>query len=374
MGTPADRAAEMIQKWFGSKVSVRVDMDDGMTNNFEIFATGKGPTYLVHSRMKKNHKLLHEEGPAHLEIVKAAIKAISGGKEPILPESREKKNSENGIKTKKQIEEEKNIAAEKKAQEQREQEERRKAEEAEKQAKEKEAQEKTDREEAERLEKKKKEEQALRLKKKKAAAEAAKKKKQKEEAAAIAAAAKAEMLRQQESEVAKAEAETEAAIEEPAAPEKAQTEAEAEVGAEASEIVAETAAAQMEADKESKPEAMSEVAEGAVLRNSSEAGRVSRLARSFTAQVFTNTSSPDIAGGGDAQSGEVLHSHFDDLNRQVLDQIPARKASPEQAPPALLFGFFGLNCCRNQIRSNREESDLESRSLLIFDDSKLVGA
>lgn len=80
----------MIKKWHGSKVNTRVDMDDGMTNNFEIFVQGKTKTYLVHSRMKKNHKLFHEESEEHLAIVKKAINDIAAGKEPTLPESRKK--------------------------------------------------------------------------------------------------------------------------------------------------------------------------------------------------------------------------------------------------------------------------------------------
>jgi len=90
LGNYAQVAADMIQKWHGSKVNVRVDMDDVMTNNFEIFVKGKNQTYLVHSRMKKNHKLFKEESPEHLALVKLAIKDIMSGKVPTLPESRKK--------------------------------------------------------------------------------------------------------------------------------------------------------------------------------------------------------------------------------------------------------------------------------------------
>jgi len=69
-----------------------------MTNNFEIFVKGKAQTYLVHSRMKKNHKLFKEETPEHLELVKKAIKDIMSGKEPTLPESRQKAEGK-GLKT-----------------------------------------------------------------------------------------------------------------------------------------------------------------------------------------------------------------------------------------------------------------------------------
>lgn len=97
MGNHAQVAADMIQKWHGSKVNVRIDMDDVMTNNFEIFVKGKNQTYLVHSRMQKNHKLFKEESQAHLELVKKAIKDIMNGKEPTLPESRQKTGK--GLKT-----------------------------------------------------------------------------------------------------------------------------------------------------------------------------------------------------------------------------------------------------------------------------------
>lgn len=59
-----------------------------MTNNFEIFVEGKTQTYLVHSRMKKNHKLFKEESEEHLAIVKKSIADILAGKEPTLAESR----------------------------------------------------------------------------------------------------------------------------------------------------------------------------------------------------------------------------------------------------------------------------------------------
>lgn len=94
MGNYAQVAADTISKWHGSKVSARVDMDDGMTNNFEIFAKGKNSTYLVHSRMKKNHKLFHEESEEHLAVLKKAILDIFYSKEPVLPESRKTNNSQ----------------------------------------------------------------------------------------------------------------------------------------------------------------------------------------------------------------------------------------------------------------------------------------
>merc|ERR1719262_1426566 len=65
-------------------------MDDGMTNNFEIYVQGKTKTYPVHSRMQKNHKLFHEESQEHLGLVKKAIQDIISGKEPVLPEGRKK--------------------------------------------------------------------------------------------------------------------------------------------------------------------------------------------------------------------------------------------------------------------------------------------
>jgi len=91
LGNHAQVAADMIKKWFGSKVNPWVDMDDGMTNNFEIFVKGKSETFLVHSRMKKNHKLFKEESPEHLNIVKKAIQDIISGREPTLPEGRQKR-------------------------------------------------------------------------------------------------------------------------------------------------------------------------------------------------------------------------------------------------------------------------------------------
>lgn len=109
----------MITKWFGSKVNAWVDMDDAMTNNFEVFVQGKTQTYLVHSRMKKNHKLFKEESPEHLAMVKKAIQDIIYGKEPELPaarrskkdEDREKKEAEEAAK-KKADEEAKKLAEE----------------------------------------------------------------------------------------------------------------------------------------------------------------------------------------------------------------------------------------------------------------------
>jgi len=94
----------MIQKWFGSKVSCNVDMDDGMTNNFEVFVKGKAKTYLVHSRMTKNHKLFHEESQEHLAIVKKAIQEIIYGKEPTLPEARQKGEQAPILETKRSME------------------------------------------------------------------------------------------------------------------------------------------------------------------------------------------------------------------------------------------------------------------------------
>jgi len=111
LGNHAQVAADTIQKWHGSKVSCHVDMDDQMTNNFEIFVQGKNQTYLVHSRMKKNHKLFKEESPEHLDLVKKAMLDIIMGKEPTLPESRKKKD-EPDKKSKAQMEEEAKAAAE----------------------------------------------------------------------------------------------------------------------------------------------------------------------------------------------------------------------------------------------------------------------
>lgn len=105
MGNHAQVAADLIKKWHGSKVSCHVDMDDAMTNNFEIFVQGKNQTYLVHSRMKKNHKLFKEESPEHMELLKQAILDIILGKEPVLPESKKKEDKqikaqiEDGVKT-----------------------------------------------------------------------------------------------------------------------------------------------------------------------------------------------------------------------------------------------------------------------------------
>jgi len=115
LGNHAQVAADMMTKWHGSKVDCRVEMDDHMTNNFEIFVQGKNQTYLVHSRMKKNHKLFKEESPEHLDLVKKAIHDIILGKEPTLPESR-KKEEKPDKKSKAQMEEEAKAAAEEKQQ------------------------------------------------------------------------------------------------------------------------------------------------------------------------------------------------------------------------------------------------------------------
>jgi len=95
LGNHAQVAADLIQKWHGSKVNVRIDMDDVMTNNFEIFVKGKAQTYLVHSRMKKNHKLFKEESPEHLELVKKAIKEWEGAHAPRKPKESRRQRFEN---------------------------------------------------------------------------------------------------------------------------------------------------------------------------------------------------------------------------------------------------------------------------------------
>lgn len=81
-----------------------------MTNNFEVTVTGKEQKYLVHSRMKKNHKLFVDETPEHMQIVKQSIQDIIKGKEPTLAESRKKAEK----KSQKDIEAERKVADEEK--------------------------------------------------------------------------------------------------------------------------------------------------------------------------------------------------------------------------------------------------------------------
>lgn len=81
----------MIESWYKGKYALAIDIDDGTTNNFEITVQGKDQTYLVHSKVKKNHKWFHEETEEHLDMVRKAIGDIIAGKEPNLPESRQKK-------------------------------------------------------------------------------------------------------------------------------------------------------------------------------------------------------------------------------------------------------------------------------------------
>lgn len=86
-----------------------------MTNNFEIFVQGaKGPNYLVHSRMKKNHKLFADESQDHLEIVKKSIQDIINGKEPVLADSRKKEESILKKKSKEEMAEQAKVAEEEK--------------------------------------------------------------------------------------------------------------------------------------------------------------------------------------------------------------------------------------------------------------------
>lgn len=354
-------------------MDVRVDMDDVMTNNFEIFVQGKDQTYLVHSRMKKNHKLFVDEDSAHMNMVKQSIKDIIGGKEPKLAESRKKQEKA----TKRSMEEIAAEAAEKEEEKakKKEEAEKRKAEMAKAREEEEEAKKKSEEEEKE---KKKKAEEAKKkaeaAKKKKKAAEAKAKAKAKEEKASpeTTESTTASLQSAEGSENSGENGESknalprvdEAAEEVQKAeekmdppPEQAAPEADASLVNQAVEAKMK-AYIPIEQDESSQATKIEKSAECSVERDDQKADQ---KVEALPVQELKVASDAGGDGTSDRRSAP-------DALLEVEEREAAREASRAKADGQTLASLFGFTCCRS---SKLEDSSGEVATIKPVDDDLL---
>jgi len=312
-----------------------------MTNNFEVFVQGKDRNYLVHSRMKKNHKLFVDETEEHMALVKKAIGDIISGKEPNLPESRKKEESVLGKKkTETKTTEQQKAEAEAAEAKKKEEADRIKAE-----------MDARDAEEAEKAAAKKKEQEAAEAKKKE---EAAKKKREEAEKKKKAAAAK-----KKAEEEAKAKAAAEA--EEAAKADAAEGETTASGGSQ------EATPAPVEPKGEAQTGVPSKVAFEETVedtqvnfgrqRSSEAKNEETPEAKHFTSLAEQKASIAQAATSPDPEEPksepQSVRTAKEEMQAQLDERAAARTAAKAEAQRTAQSSFFGFTCCRS---SNIDDS------------------
>lgn len=351
-----------------------------MTNNFEIFVTGKERTYLVHSRMKKNHKLFADESPEHLKIVKKSIQDIISGKEPVLAESRKKEEKEKD-----------RIAREKEEEAARKKEEAEKlqadlAAQAEAEAREKEEEEARQKEEEEKK-KKQKEEEAKKKKEEaaKKAAEAAAKRKKAAEAKAKAKAKedeKASLLTAsttasvqsaeglQSAEGSEEKGEEIQKTEEVQKPEEVKkSEEKIDTPQEKTDAPQEQAAPEAEANEANKASEAKMAAYIAIqpVNDSSQATTTEKSVENKVEVLPPQEQKAASEAGGDGTNVRWRCGDVSDHQtaKELLSEAREREAARAKAEQEARSSFFGLTCCAP---SKMEDSSGEAPTIKAVED------
>lgn len=336
-------------------------MDDVMTNNFEIFVQGKTRTYLVHSRMQKNHKLFVDESKEHMDIVKQSIKDIIAGKEPTLAESR-KKQEKAPKRSMEQIEAEAKAVEDEKNRKKEEAEKRKtelaKAREEAEEAKAKKIAE-DEAKKKEELEKKKKEEAAKRRKR---AAEMKAKKAKETPRSDTTASTTASVA-----SIHCSEGSVDQDVELPEGKEE-QNEVQAQHAAKddltpIEEIKAQDAPA-VEAANSKAEESTAEGCEGVPRHDSLEAVAANSTAlTSLTSTSIVDESSVKV------QSAATAREELQTQLREREEQRAAARAKAQKEVPSSIFSLFGITCCRS---SEPEESNCEAANVKLVSNDELL--